>query len=259
MNVRRRWRLLLRLNAIRRVFMRHGLDELVWRLHLLRPIAWLRALLPRRRPRLPLGARLRLALEELGPIYVKFGQALSVRPDLLAPEVAFELAKLQDQVPPFAGEAAVAALERAYGRPVDDVFAFFDREPLAAASIAQVHAARLRDGTDVVVKVLRPNVRALIERDVEVLYAAAALAERYWPEARRLPRPARRGSAAAGAPRPRTGRFNKYSDSSSNSCNDKKWMRPPLASITTSSTRSIFSATVFCCSWVSRVNAARFQ
>jgi ubiquinone biosynthesis protein len=166
--------------------MRHGLDELVWRLHLLRPIAWLRALLPRRRPRLPLGARLRLALEELGPIYVKFGQALSVRPDLLAPEVAFELAKLQDQVPPFAGEAAVAALERAYGRPVDDVFAFFDREPLAAASIAQVHAARLRDGTDVVVKVLRPNVRALIERDVEVLYAAAALAERYWPEARRL-------------------------------------------------------------------------
>jgi hypothetical protein len=186
MNVRRRWRLLLRLNAIRRVFMRHGLDELVWRLHLLRPIAWLRALLPRRRPRLPLGARLRLALEELGPIYVKFGQALSVRPDLLAPEVAFELAKLQDQVPPFAGEAAVAALERAYGRPVDDVFAFFDREPLAAASIAQVHAARLRDGTDVVVKVLRPNVRALIERDVEVLYAAAALAERYWPEARRL-------------------------------------------------------------------------
>ena len=186
MTLRRRWRLLLRLNAMRRVFMRHGLDELVWRLHLLRPIAWLRALLPRRQPDLPLGARLRLALEELGPIYVKFGQALSVRPDLLAPEVAFELAKLQDQVPPFPAEAAVAALERAFARRVDEVFAHFDREPLAAASIAQVHAARLHDGADVVVKILRPNVRALIERDLEVLYAAAALAERYWPEARRL-------------------------------------------------------------------------
>src|SRR5690606_30796784 len=134
----------------------------------------------------PLGARLRLALEELGPIYVKFGQALSVRPDLLAPEVAFELAKLQDQVPPFPAEAAVAALEHAVARRVHEVVAHFDREPLAAASIAQVHAARLHDGADVVVKILRPNVRALIERDLEVLYAAAALAERYWPEARRL-------------------------------------------------------------------------
>ena len=130
--------------------------------------------------------RIREAIEELGPIFVKFGQALSVRPDLLSPEVAFELAKLQDQVPPFPGEQAVAALEAAFGRPLREVFAEFDRTPLAAASIAQVHTARLPDGKAVVVKVLRPNVAGLIRRDIEVLYAIAALAETYWPEARRL-------------------------------------------------------------------------
>jgi ubiquinone biosynthesis protein len=183
----RRWRLLLRLLAIQWALFRHGLDEIVWRTHLLRPVAWLGKLLPRRGGALPLGARLRLALEELGPIFVKFGQALSVRPDLLPPDVAAELAKLQDDVPPFPGELAVAALERAFGRPVDDVFAEFDRTPLAAASIAQVHAARLKaDGTAVVVKVLRPNVAALIQRDLAVLYSIAGLAEAYWPEARRL-------------------------------------------------------------------------
>ncbi len=111
---------------------------------------------------------------------------MSVRPDLLPPAIAAELAKLQDQVPPFAGEQAAAALELAFGRPAEQVFAEFDRTPLAAASIAQVHAARLQDGRAVVVKVLRPNVGALIQRDVEVLYMIAALAERYWPEARRL-------------------------------------------------------------------------
>ena len=102
-NLRRRMRLLLRMLAIQRALVRHGLDEVVWRAHLLRPIAWIRKILPRRKPSQPLGVRLRLALEELGPIFVKFGQMLSVRPDLLDPEVAAELAKLQDQVPPFAG------------------------------------------------------------------------------------------------------------------------------------------------------------
>jgi ubiquinone biosynthesis protein len=181
-----RLRLMLRMLTIQRVLVRHGLDEIVWRTHLLRPVAWLRRILPRRRSSLPLGARLRVALEELGPIFVKFGQALSVRPDLLSPEVAEELAKLQDQVPPFPGELAVETLERAFGQPVDTLFAELDRTPLAAASIAQVHAARLKDGTAVVVKVLRPNVAALIARDLEVLYAIAGLAEAYWPEARRL-------------------------------------------------------------------------
>ena len=181
-----RLQVLGRLIAIQRVLVRHGLDEIVWRTHLFRPLAWARRLLPFGRSREPLGARLRAALEELGPIFVKFGQALSVRPDLLTAEVALELAKLQDQVAPFAGEQAVAALELAFGKPVDEVFAEFDREPLAAASIAQVHTAKLRTGQAVVVKVLRPNVAALIQRDVEVLYAIAELAEHYWPEARRL-------------------------------------------------------------------------
>jgi ubiquinone biosynthesis protein len=185
-NLRRRLRLLLRMLAIQRALVRHGLDEVVWRAHLLRPIAWTRKILPRRKPLQPLGVRLRLALEELGPIFVKFGQMLSVRPDLLDPEVAAELAKLQDQVPPFPGALAVATLERAFARPVADLFAEFDTTPLAAASIAQVHTAKLRDGQAVVVKVLRPNVAALIARDVEVLYAIARLAEAYWPEARRL-------------------------------------------------------------------------
>jgi ubiquinone biosynthesis protein len=182
----RRLRQMLRLLTIQRVLVRHGLDELVWRTHLFRPLAWLRRFLPGRRNEAPIGVRLRLALEELGPIFVKFGQALSVRPDLLSGEVASELVKLQDQVAPFPGDHAVAVLEAAFGRPVSQVFAEFDERALAAASIAQVHAARLHDGTAVVVKVLRPNVGALIERDVEVLYAIAEAAERYWPEARRL-------------------------------------------------------------------------
>jgi len=182
----RRARQVLRMLTIQRVLVKHGLDEIVWRTHLFRPLAWARRLLPFGRSSQPFGVRLREALEELGPIFVKFGQALSVRPDLLSVEMAGELAKLQDQVPPFAGEQAVDALLAAFGRPLDTLFAEFDRTPLAAASIAQVHAARLHDGAAVVVKVLRPNVRAFIQRDIEVLRAIAELAERYWPEARRL-------------------------------------------------------------------------
>ena len=181
-----RLRQVMRMLTIQRVLVKHGLDEIVWRTHLFRPLAWARRLLPFGRRRDPLGVRLREALEELGPIFVKFGQALSVRPDLLPPDVARELTKLQDQVPPFAGEAAVATLAAAFGKPVEQVFAEFDRQPLAAASIAQVHAARLADGTSVVVKILRPTVAQLIRRDVEVLYVIAGLAMRYWPEARRL-------------------------------------------------------------------------
>jgi ubiquinone biosynthesis protein len=172
--------------AIQRTLVRYGLDEIVWRTHLFRSIAWIPKLLPRRAQKLPLGARLRLALEELGPIFVKFGQALSVRPDLLSGEVAEELAKLQDRVPPFPSKLAIEALQRAFNRPLTEVYAEVDEVPLAAASIAQVHAARLRDGTAVVVKILRPQVHEIIRRDVEVLYALAALAEDYWSEARRL-------------------------------------------------------------------------
>ena len=182
----RRIRLALRLLGIQRVLVRHRLDELVWRIHLFRPLAWLRSIVVRRRPAERLGERIRLALEELGPLFVKFGQAVSVRRDLLPSEIADELAKLQDQVPPFPSALAVETLERAFGRPLGQVFPVFDEQALAAASVAQVHAARLPGGQDVVVKLLRPNVSAMMKRDLEVLFAFARLAERYWPEARRL-------------------------------------------------------------------------
>ncbi len=183
----RSYRLVFRLLTIQRVLIKYGLDEFVWATHMLRPIGWLRRLLPRSRARRePLGVRIRLALEELGPIFVKFGQAVSTRGDLLPAEVALELSKLQDQVPPFDSEIAVEILEQAYGESVDEIFAEFERQPLAAASVAQVHAARLDSGEAVVVKLLRPGVRARINRDLEVLYAVAGLAERYWQDGRRL-------------------------------------------------------------------------
>ena len=181
-----RLRQLARLLAIQRTLIRHGLDDIVWATHLFRPIGWLRKLLPGRSRRKPLGARIRVALEELGPIFVKFGQAVSTRRDLLPAEVAEELAKLQDQVPPFATGEVLDIVAAAFGRPADEVFQDFQRTPLAAASVAQVHAARLHDGREVVVKVLRPGVHKSVRRDIAVLHAIAELAERYWPDARRL-------------------------------------------------------------------------
>jgi ubiquinone biosynthesis protein len=186
----KRLRLLIRLLSIERVLVRHGLDDLIRATHLLRPVRFVLLLWPgswgRTRHEGPRAVRIREALEELGPIFVKFGQSLSTRPDLLPDDVAAELAKLQDQVPPFPADQAREILEQAYGRPPEQVFAAFEPEALAAASIAQVHAARLQSGEEVVVKILRPGVQQLIERDIEVLYAIAGLANRYWPEARRL-------------------------------------------------------------------------
>ncbi|MFL2546429.1 MAG: ubiquinone biosynthesis regulatory protein kinase UbiB [Candidatus Rariloculaceae bacterium] len=183
----RRCRLILRLLTIQRVLIKHGLDKFVYATHLLRPIGWLLRLLPgSKAQRGPHGRRIREALEELGPIFVKFGQAVSTRGDLLPFEVARELRKLQDQVPPFDSVVAVEILEKAFGAPIGDVFVDFEREPLAAASVAQVHTARLEGGEEVIVKVLRPQVREQIERDLEVLYAIAELAERYWVDGRRL-------------------------------------------------------------------------
>jgi len=129
---------------------------------------------------------MRLALEELGPIFVKFGQALSTRRDLLPPDIADELAKLQDAVPPFPAEQAVAIVEGAYEQSVDEVFERFDKEPLAAASIAQVHTARLKTGHEVIVKVLRPGIQDQIENDLAVLRVIAGLAGRYWEHGKRL-------------------------------------------------------------------------
>ena len=134
----------------------------------------------------PRAVRLRRALETLGPIFVKFGQVLSTRRDLLPADIADELARLQDRVPPFPSGEAVAEIERALGRPIDQVFAAFQRDPEASASIAQVHLATLANGEEVAVKVLRPGVERAIARDVSLLETAARLMERVWSESRRL-------------------------------------------------------------------------
>jgi ubiquinone biosynthesis protein len=179
----------MRLAHINFVLVRHGLDEIILATHLFRPFRILYYLapwnwLPRKRE--PRAVRIRRALEDLGPIYVKFGQILSTRQDLLPDDIAGELAHLQDRVPPFPGAQARAQVEQAYEEPLDTVFRAFDETPLASASIAQVHAAQLHDGTEVVVKVLRPNIRKYIKRDVTLLYTIAMLAERYWKDGRRL-------------------------------------------------------------------------
>jgi len=178
---------LLRLLSIQRVLVRHGLDEIISATHFLRPLRFFFYLFPRAKDVSdPLGKRVRLALQELGPIFVKFGQAVSTRRDLLPTDVADELAMLQDRVPAFPADQAVTILEKIYGKPVDEVFLRFDREPFAAASIAQVHTAALPDGTEVIVKLLRPGVRQLIERDLDVMYALAGLADKYWEHGKRL-------------------------------------------------------------------------
>jgi ubiquinone biosynthesis protein len=134
----------------------------------------------------PRAVRLRLALENLGPIFVKFGQVLSTRRDLLPADIADELARLQDRVPPFSSELVVATLERVYGKPLLEVFASFDVQPVASASVAQVHLARLPEGTEAAVKILRPGVGRVIRNDVALMYSAAGLVELLWKEGKRL-------------------------------------------------------------------------
>jgi len=189
-------RVLARLIQIQRVLVRHGLDEFVAETHLYRPLRFVFLASPwtwfERRKGVTRAERLRLALEELGPIFIKLGQALSTRRDLLPADIATELCKLQDRVPPFDGALAKRIVEEAFGRPVLDVFEEFSQQPLAAASIAQVHVAKLKadgsdgSGSDVIVKVLRPGMREIIERDLEVMHALAKLAKRNSHEARRL-------------------------------------------------------------------------
>jgi ubiquinone biosynthesis protein len=179
-----------RLLEIQRVLVRQGLDDLVAGTPLHPPVRRLMRWLPFRRggdsADRPAAERLRQALVDLGPIFVKFGQTLSTRRDLLPEDVADELATLQDRVPPFPGDQALRMAEAAFGRPLAEVFAEFEATPIAAASIAQVHGATTRDGRRVIVKLLRPGVHADIRRDVGVLHTLARLAERYLPEARRF-------------------------------------------------------------------------
>jgi ubiquinone biosynthesis protein len=134
----------------------------------------------------PPAIRLRKALEALGPIFVKFGQVLSTRRDLLPTDFADELAKLQDRVPPFPGERAVAQIEASFGRPIHAIYAEFDPVPVASASIAQVHFARLFDGRPVAVKVLRPNMEKVIAHDLGLLDTFAGLVEALWSDGKRL-------------------------------------------------------------------------
>ncbi|HMV64711.1 MAG TPA: AarF/UbiB family protein, partial [Rhodocyclaceae bacterium] len=177
---------LIRLVKIISVSLKYGLDQMILSNEPTGRLAWLARLARVRHFSEPSGARLRMALESLGPIFVKFGQMLSTRRDLLPPAIAEELARLQDRVPPFPSGQAVAELEAAYGRPVDRVFARFDREPVASASIAQVHFAALPDGTEVAVKILRPGIAPVIAHDLALLDAFATLLEKVWPEGRRL-------------------------------------------------------------------------
>ncbi|MEI7783381.1 MAG: ubiquinone biosynthesis regulatory protein kinase UbiB [Betaproteobacteria bacterium] len=134
----------------------------------------------------PRGERLRMALESLGPIFVKFGQVLSTRRDLLPPDLADQLARLQDRVPPFESALAVGIIEKSFGRPIDQVFASFEREPVASASIAQVHFATLPSGREVAVKVLRPGMLGIIEKDLALMHMMAGWVERLSADGKRL-------------------------------------------------------------------------
>ena len=185
---------LKRLSRIATTVLRHRLDELIDRTgvadeQLPAPLRLLWRISPTRwlpKPKDPPARRLRLALESLGPVFIKFGQILSTRRDLLPSDYAEELAKLQDRVPPFPGAQARAKVEASLGVPLSDVFASFDEQPLASASVAQVHAARLHGGEDVVVKVIRPGVESVIGEDLALLHTIARLLERISTDARRL-------------------------------------------------------------------------
>lgn len=185
------------------VALRYGLDELVltsFQKPWLRVVA--RVVSVGRNLDAPRGQRLREALERLGPIFVKFGQVLSTRRDLLPPDIADELAFLQDRVPPFPSAVAIATIERAFRRPVGDVFVQFDETPIASASIAQVHFATIRTNEgelrEVAVKVLRPNMRGVIEKDLALMAMMAGWVEGLSADGKRL------------KPREVVGEFDKY-------------------------------------------------
>ncbi|MGA9341056.1 MAG: ubiquinone biosynthesis regulatory protein kinase UbiB [Rhodanobacteraceae bacterium] len=182
-------RLVPRVARIAVLLVRYRLDELIDVAHLYRPLKLLRLVLPRPpadMAALPRGARLTLALIECGPLFVKFGQILSTRRDLLPADVADELARLQDQVTPFPADVARSTIERALGAPLASRYAQFENLPLASASIAQVHAATLADGREVVVKVLRPDIHARVARDIDLLRAIGELVQRYHPNADKI-------------------------------------------------------------------------
>ncbi|MBD9535875.1 ubiquinone biosynthesis regulatory protein kinase UbiB [Stenotrophomonas sp. STM01] len=182
-------RAMFRASRIGRVILRYRLDALLDGTPVERWLRLAKPFVPRASAdiaSLSRGARLRLALQELGPIFVKFGQILSTRRDLVPPDVAAELTLLQDRVKPFDGERALQIVEQALGLPITEAFASFDTTPLASASIAQVHAATLDGGRQVVVKVLRPDIEQQIAGDIALLKSLAALVERTHPRADKI-------------------------------------------------------------------------
>jgi len=182
-------KLILRLLHINWVFVTHGLDDLILKTHLFRAFRFFAVLSPsfwRQNKLEARGVRIRRTLEDLGPIYIKFGQALSTRKDILPDDIADELVKLQDKVPPFSDQLAREVIEHQLGASIEDTFAEFSSAPLASASIAQVHAAVLKTGEHVIVKVLRPDVEKWIHSDIGLLYELANFAEKFWDDAKRL-------------------------------------------------------------------------
>ncbi len=182
-------KLILRVFHINWVLITHGLDDLILKTHLFRPLRFLAVFSPnfwRKTEFGSRGERIRRTLEDLGPIYVKFGQALSTRKDILPDDIADELVKLQDQVPPFSNQQAREVIEQELGMSIDEAFAEFSDSPLASASVAQVHTAVLHTGEEVIVKVLRPDVEKWIHSDIGLLYELASFAEKFWQDAKRL-------------------------------------------------------------------------
>lgn len=178
---------LFRFVKIISVVLYYGLDQLFLSSFKYRGIKWfVRVVTLGRSLDRPRGQRLRLALETLGPIFVKFGQVLSTRRDLLPNDIADELARLQDRVPPFDSDLAVKEITRALGAPPEQLFATFDRIPVASASIAQVHFGTLKDGREVAIKVLRPGIARVIDEDLSLMRTAASLVEKLWSDGKRL-------------------------------------------------------------------------
>jgi len=181
---------LCRLYLIIRVFLSYGLDELIPKMRLTWPLRFGRRLLfwmPNRHKDMPLGERLRLALQELGPVWIKFGQMMSTRRDLFPPHIADQLTLLQDRVAPFDGALARQHIELAMGGPLETWFDDFDEQALASASIAQVHTARLKTtGQEVVLKVIRPDIGPIIKADVRLMYRLAGWVPMLMPDGRRL-------------------------------------------------------------------------
>lgn len=177
----------LRLLKIFTVVIKYGLDEIAMSgLRVPRTARLINGIFFWRRITTPRAIRLRLALEELGPIFIKFGQVLSTRRDLMPPDIADELSLLQDRVPPFGSDLAIAQITKALGASPDQLFASFDPVPVASASIAQVHFATLKNGREVAVKVLRPDMKKTIDEDIALMYIATGLIEKVWAESRRL-------------------------------------------------------------------------